>query len=110
MVRYFYACTPLVVVFGTAILFAIPYLALIALMIVALGAAAALVWAIAGVTHMLSRAISRGWHARSDVMRPPPTALQVHRNAHAYAAWRGIDYQARQLVRSADGRDAPTSS
>jgi hypothetical protein len=69
MVRYFYAWTPLVIVFGTVILLSIPYLALIALMIVALAALAALAWAIASVTHVLSRAISRRWHSRSGMTR-----------------------------------------
>ena len=102
MVRYFYAWTPLVIVFGTVILLSIPYLALIALMIVALAALAALAWAIASVTQVLSRAISRRWHSRSGMTRRTTAALHVHQHPLAYAAWRGIDYQPPQLVRSAD--------
>ncbi len=64
MVRYFYAWTPFVLVFGTAVLLAIPYLALIALMIVALGALAALAWASFCVPYMLGRAASRRWDRR----------------------------------------------
>jgi ABC-type protease/lipase transport system fused ATPase/permease subunit len=62
MVRYFYVWPPLVIVAGTAVLVASPYLALIALMIVALGVLAALAWAIVWAPLLLSRAISRRRH------------------------------------------------
>jgi hypothetical protein len=65
MVRYFYAWTPLVIVVGTAVLLTSPYLALIALMVVSLGALAALAWAIVWVPLTLSRAFSRRWQGRS---------------------------------------------
>jgi uncharacterized protein (DUF486 family) len=64
MVRYFYAWTPLVIV-GTVVLLTLPWLGLIALMIVSLVALAALAWAIVFVPYMLSRAISRRWQGRS---------------------------------------------
>lgn len=64
MVRYFYAWTPLVIVFGTVVFLSVPYLALIALLAVLLGAAAALAWAIVSVPVMFSRAISRRWQDR----------------------------------------------
>jgi hypothetical protein len=102
MVRYFYAWTPLVIVFGTVILLSIPYLALIALMIVALVALAALAWAIASVTHILSWAVSRRWHGRRGMTRQTTAALHVHRHPHTSGAWRGIDYQTPQLARSAN--------
>lgn len=63
MVRYLYAWTPLVIV-GTVVFLSIPWLGLIALMIVSLVALAALAWAIVFVPYMLSRAISRRWHSR----------------------------------------------
>ena len=76
MVRYFYALTPLVIVTTIALLSA-PWLGLIALMIlslVALGALAALAWAIAFVPYMVSRAIARRWRSRSGASpRPAPT-------------------------------------
>jgi hypothetical protein len=75
MVRYFYAWTPLVIVFGTLVLLTSPYLALIALMIVAIVTLAALAWAIVGVALMLSRAISRRWHGRSGASRRTAAAL-----------------------------------
>ena len=75
MVRYFYAWTPLVIV-GTVVLLSMPWLGLIALMIlslVALGALAALAWAIAFVPYTVSRAIGRHWRSRSGASpRPAP--------------------------------------
>jgi hypothetical protein len=65
MVRYFYAWTPLVIVGGTAVVLTIPYLALIALMVVALATLAALAWAIVWVPVTLRRTISRRWQGRS---------------------------------------------
>jgi hypothetical protein len=64
MVRYFYAWTPLVVV-GTVVLLALPWLGLIALVIVSLALLAALAWAVIFVPYTLSRAISRRWQSRS---------------------------------------------
>jgi hypothetical protein len=58
MVRYFYVWTPLVIV-GTVFFLSLPWLGLIALMIVSLVALAALALAIVFVPYMLSRAISR---------------------------------------------------
>jgi hypothetical protein len=64
MVRYFYAWTPLVIV-ATAVLLSLPWLGLIALMIVSLVALAAFAFAIVFVPFMLIRAISRRWQGRS---------------------------------------------
>jgi hypothetical protein len=75
MVRYFYAWTPLVVVFGTVILLSSPYLALIVLMLVTLGVVAALVWAIAAVPVLLSRAIRRRRRDRSGARERAAAAL-----------------------------------
>ena len=77
MVRYFYAWTPLVIV-GTVVLLSMPWLGLIALMIlslVALGALAALAWAIAFVPYTVSRAIGRHWRSRSGASPRPAPAL-----------------------------------
>jgi hypothetical protein len=63
MVRYFYAWTPLVIV-GTVVLLALPWLGLVALVIVSLALLAALAWAVIFVPYTLSRAISRRWHSR----------------------------------------------
>jgi hypothetical protein len=65
MARYFFAWTPLVIVVATAVLLTIPYLALIAFMIVALAVLTTLVWAIVSVTYILGRAIPRRWLNRS---------------------------------------------
>ena len=77
MVRYFYAWTPLFVV-GTISILSLPWLGLIAVMIAALiplAALAALAWAVVSVSHMLGRAISRGWQGRSGVSPRTATAL-----------------------------------
>ena len=65
MVRYFYTWTPLVIV-GTVVLLSLPWLGLIALMIVSLVALPALAIAITSVPYMLGRAIGRRWQGRSS--------------------------------------------
>jgi hypothetical protein len=68
MVRYFYAWTPLFIV-GTVVLLSLPWLGVIALMLVALVllvALAELAYAIAGALRVLSGAVSHPWHRRSE--------------------------------------------
>ena len=72
--RYFYAWTPLVVV-GTIVLLSMPWLGLIALMIVAIVALAALAWAIVFVPYTLSGAVRRRWHGRSGASPGTAPAL-----------------------------------
>ena len=84
MVRYFYAWTPLVIV-GTAVLLAAPWLALIALMILpvlALVALAALAWAIVSVPYSIGRAIGRRVQQRSGAH---PRTAPV-----SWPAWRSL--------------------
>ena len=84
MVRYFYAWTPLFIV-GTVVFLSIPWLGLIALMVVALvalPALAALVLAIAFVPYMLIRAVSRSWQGRIAVS-PRTAALSPARRHNA---------------------------
>lgn len=75
MLRYFWAWTPVVIVFGTAVILTIPYLALIVLLVVSLVAVAALARAIVSVAFMLSGAISRRWQGRSGAS--PGTAVAI---------------------------------
>jgi hypothetical protein len=75
MVRYFYAGTPVVIVFGTAVILTIPYLALLVLLVVSLVALAALARAIVSVAFRLSGAISRRWQGRSGAS--PGTAAAM---------------------------------
>jgi hypothetical protein len=63
--RYFYAWTPLVIL-GTALLLSLPWLGLIALMIVSLVALAALALVMVFVPYMVGQAISRRWHSRTS--------------------------------------------
>jgi hypothetical protein len=65
MVRYFYLWTPVVIVFGTAIILTIPYLAVIVFLVVTLVALAALAWAIVAVPYRLGHSVTRHWHGRS---------------------------------------------
>jgi hypothetical protein len=70
-VRYFYAWTPLVIL-GAVVLLCVPYLGLLVLMLVALAAAAALVWAIVSVPYRLARAVGRRWqHAGASAQTAP---------------------------------------
>jgi hypothetical protein len=75
MVRYFYGWTPLVVVAGTFVLVTVPYLALIALMIVSLVAPAALALATVSITRLLGRTIGRRLQIRSGTGPRRATAL-----------------------------------
>jgi len=88
MVRYFYAWTPLVLVAAVAVLAVSPYLALVVLLIVMLGALAALAWAIVALPYMAGRAVVRGWHryavagrlaAALRVFGHPSTPAPAHR-------------------------------
>ena len=66
MVRYFYAWTPLFIV-GTVVLLTLPWLGVIALMLVTvvlLVALADLAYAIASALRVLGGAISHPWHGR----------------------------------------------
>jgi hypothetical protein len=74
IVRYWYALTPLVIV-GTVVLLSLPWLGLIALMVVALFVVAALAWVSVWVSRVLSRAVSRRSHGRSG--KSPRTAKAV---------------------------------
>jgi hypothetical protein len=74
MVRYFYSLTPLFIV-GTLFILALPWLGLIALMIVTLAALPALVWAIVFVPYTVGRAISRRWQLASGAFPRPTAAL-----------------------------------
>jgi hypothetical protein len=73
MVRYFYAWTPLAIV-GTVVLLSLPWLGLIALIVVALVALPALAIAIVVAPYMLVRAISRRLQGR---MASPQTAAAM---------------------------------
>ena len=75
MVRYFYAWTPLFVI-GTVSILSLPWLGLIAVLIAALFPLAALVglvWGVISLSHMLARAISRGWHGSGTTARAAVT-------------------------------------
>jgi hypothetical protein len=90
MVRYFYAWTPLVIVAAVFIL-SMPWLGLIALMIlatVALGALATLASAVVFVPYILSRAISHRWHTRTGATprTAPALAAAAHQND---SVWQG---------------------
>ena len=61
MVRYFYLWTPFVVLGAVGVLL-IPYLALIALLLVVLAVVAAFGWAIVSASLSVSRAVSRRRH------------------------------------------------
>jgi uncharacterized OsmC-like protein len=77
MVRYFYGWTPLVIV-AAIFLLSMPWLGLIALMIVAIvavGALASLAWAVVFVPYTVSRTISRRLHIRSGASRRTAPAL-----------------------------------
>jgi hypothetical protein len=87
MVRYFYAWSPLVIV-GTVVFLSLPWLGLIALLIVSLVALAALAAAIVLVPYMLARAIGHLWHGLSSASPQTATALSPARRQNAMPAFR----------------------
>jgi hypothetical protein len=88
MARYFYGWTPLGIV-GVLVVLLCPYLALIALAGISLAALAALAGAIVSVPYMLSRAVTRRRHSRSDASPRRTAALVAYRRAYAYAPRKG---------------------
>lgn len=86
MVRYFYAWTPFVIV-GTVVFLSLPWLSLIALMLVSLVALPALAIALVFVPYALIRAISRRWQDRSSA--GPRTTAVLSPATHQPASRRG---------------------
>ena len=64
MVRYYYAWTPLAIVCSIVFL-ALPWLGLIALLVVALAALMTLAWAVVYVPYTVGRAVARHWNIRT---------------------------------------------
>ena len=83
MVRYFYAVTPLFII-GTVVLLSLPWLGLIALVIVTLVALSTLAFAMVFVPLMLVRSISARWHGSS-----PQTVGIAPRTTHGHAIRKG---------------------
>jgi hypothetical protein len=88
---YWYALTPVVIVFGGLVFLTIPYLALAVLTIVSLGALVGLAWAIVAVPYMLGHAISRRWHGQGA--GPRTAAVHIYGHPLASAPRRSADYQ-----------------
>lgn len=77
MVPYFYKLTPLSIL-GVICILALPWLGLIALMVVALVGLPATAFVIVWVPYRLVRAaIGRGWHGLSSAQRQPAAAFSV---------------------------------
>ena len=74
MARYFYAWAPLAIV-GSVVFLALPWLGLIALLVVALFALPALAWAVVFVPYVLAQAISRSWRTRESASPRTAPAL-----------------------------------
>jgi hypothetical protein len=87
MLSYFYKCMPLIIVTGVVIL-SMPWLGLIALMIVTIVALAALAWAVVFVPSMLGRAMRHRRHMPSGASpRTAPALPPAWRRGDS--AWRG---------------------
>ena len=74
MLRYFYAWTPLVLV-ATIVLLALPWLGLIALIIVSLVAVPALAFATVVAPYLLVQAVARRLQGRHTASRRPAVVL-----------------------------------
>ena len=82
MVRYFYGWIPLLVV-GTLVLLSLPWLGLIALVVLPLVVLGTLAWLTVSVAYALNRAFDRLWHGDGGASPQPALALapNVRRNA-----------------------------
>jgi quercetin dioxygenase-like cupin family protein len=83
MVRYFYSWTPLVVV-GSVLLLALPWLGLVALVLAAfasVAALAALAWAIVEAPLAAGRAIGHRLHEPGAASQPSPALVLAERKA-----------------------------
>jgi hypothetical protein len=83
MVRYFYAWTPLAIV-GAIVFLALPWLGLIALLLVSLVALAALAFAVVLVPYLLAQAVSRRLHGRLTVSPQPAPVLPRATSRHTF--------------------------
>lgn len=106
--QYFYVWTPAAVVFATIILISSPFLAMLALFFVSVGAVTALAWAIVRLLRISGRAMRR--HDTAHSRRRATAPMPVSRPTYAYAATQKIDYRTPRLGRSgtslgADGSD-----
>jgi hypothetical protein len=111
MVRYWYAFTPIVIA-GTILVLALPWLGLIAVLVAAfvvLVALAALLWAIGAVAVSISHTVGRHLHGRRRMRSRAAPALRAPARPYAYAAARSNSYRASQLWSPTDitasGRD-----
>jgi hypothetical protein len=81
---YSWAWGAVVVVFGTAVVLAVPYLALIALILVlvaALAAVGALAWATVTALFVRGRVAHRRWRAHQGGGQPSPVLSQARRDS-----------------------------
>src|SRR5262245_66434189 len=79
MLSYFYAWTPLVIV-GTLVLLAAPWLGVIALLVVAIAALAAFALAFVYVPYVVVRAVGRHLHRRGEASPRTAPALSPATN------------------------------
>jgi hypothetical protein len=102
IIRYWYSWTAIAAIFGGAVLLAIPYFAVIALLIVVIVALAAVIWAIVYVPYVVVRAIHRRGHHRGSASLTTVPALPVQAPAYAHLSRRSIDYPAPVVGGSAE--------
>jgi phosphate/sulfate permease len=81
MLSYFYKLTPFVLV-GAVVLLSLPWLGLIALIIVSLVALPALAFAIVYVPYLLIRAIVRSWQGQGGAIGRTPAAQPAFRKGY----------------------------
>ena len=82
MVRSFYSWIPLVIV-GAIVILSLPWLGLIALMVVAVAAVPTLLLAVALVPYMIVRVIGRGWQRHSAAKPIATTVVSPVQHQHA---------------------------
>jgi len=77
-ISYFYLVAPAAIVVATAVLLTIPYLALIVLLAVVVGAFAGLIWGLVRASRVLVDAVSRLWSRRvGTTPEPEPEPVPV---------------------------------
>jgi hypothetical protein len=103
IIRYWYSWTAVAAVFGAAVLLAIPYVAVIVLLIVVILALAMVIWAIIFVPYAVVRAIHRRGHHTTSASPSTVAALPVEARPYGqHPARRRIDYRSPVVGRSTE--------
>lgn len=104
--QYFYSLTSAVFIFGFIALITSPFLAMVALLVVAAGVVAALAWATLALSRALGRSVIRAEGERGERRRLRAATVGVNPGPYARVAVRSIATSTSQLQRSSESLSA----